>query len=187
MQQDTDRFVVVTGGPGAGKTTLIDALEREGYARTIEAGRAIIREQSEQGGSALPWVDPVAFAARMFEWELRSYRTARAHPGITIFDRGLPDLIGYYALIRREMPDDVRRAAEIHRYNGRVFIAPPWRTIFAQDTERKQDFSEAVGTYLAMVGAYAACGYELVELPCVTVAERVRFVRDRIGPTRTSS
>ncbi|MGE3898575.1 MAG: AAA family ATPase, partial [Variibacter sp.] len=75
----------------------------------------------------------------------------------------------------------------IHRYNGRVFIAPPWRTIFAQDTERRQDFSEAVGTYLAMVGAYAACGYELVELPCVTVAERVRFVRDRIGPTRTSS
>jgi predicted ATPase len=112
----------------------------------------------------------------MFEWELSSYRTAQAHPGVTIFDRGIPDLIGYYALIGRKMPDDVRRAADRHRYNRRVFIAPPWRTIFTQDTERKQNFSEAVGTYLAMVGAYSAYGYELVELPCVSVAERVRFV-----------
>ncbi|MGE0753421.1 MAG: AAA family ATPase [Variibacter sp.] len=175
---DTDRFFVITGGPGAGKTTLIDALERDGFARTSEAGRAIIRAEVEQGGRALPWIDPVAFGARMFAWELRSYRTAQTHPGITIFDRGLPDLIGYYALIGHTMPDDVRRAAERYRYNARVFVAPPWRKIFAQDAERKQDFAEAERTYLAMIGAYSACGYELVVLPCVTVEARVAFVRD---------
>jgi predicted ATPase len=184
---DTDRFVVVTGGPGAGKTTLIDALEREGYARTIEAGRAIIREQTEQNGGALPAIEPATFGARMFEWELRSYHAAQAHPGITIFDRGIPDLIGYYALIGRKMPDDVRSAADLYRYNRRVFVAPPWRKIFTQDAERKQDFSEAVATYLAMVGAYSACGYELVELPCVPVAERVRFVLEQLVRARPSS
>jgi predicted ATPase len=177
---DTDRFIVITGGPGAGKTTLIDALERDGFARTVEAGRAIIRAELEQGGRALPWIDPLAFAARMFEWELRSYRTAQAHAGITIFDRGIPDLIGYYALIGHATPADVRRAAERYRYNARVFVAPPWRKIFAQDAERKQDFAEAVSTYLAMIAAYSACGYELIELPCVTVEARVAFVREHL-------
>jgi predicted ATPase len=35
---------VITGGPGSGKSTLIDALERAGFARSIEAGRAIIQD-----------------------------------------------------------------------------------------------------------------------------------------------
>jgi len=30
-----ERFHVVTGGPGSGKTSLIEALARAGYARTV--------------------------------------------------------------------------------------------------------------------------------------------------------
>ncbi|HEY9579494.1 hypothetical protein [Sphingopyxis granuli] len=36
------------------------------------------------------------------------------------------------------VPQHVRSAAALFRYNRRVFIAPPWRAIFGQDTERKQ-------------------------------------------------
>ena len=50
-----ERFHVVTGGPGSGKSTVIDALGRAGYARTIEAGRAIIEDQVAIDGPALPW------------------------------------------------------------------------------------------------------------------------------------
>jgi len=45
-----DRFFVLTGGPGSGKTTLIEALESRGLLRSVEAGRAIIREQVAIGG-----------------------------------------------------------------------------------------------------------------------------------------
>jgi predicted ATPase len=34
MADDAHRFFVVTGGPGSGKSTLIEALERAGYGRT---------------------------------------------------------------------------------------------------------------------------------------------------------
>ena len=44
---------VITGGPGSGKTTLIDALARAGFARTVEAGRAIIQDQQAIDGPAL--------------------------------------------------------------------------------------------------------------------------------------
>ena len=67
-----DRLIVITGGPGSGKTTLIEALEAAGYARTHEAGRGIIRDQAAIGGEALPWRDPPAFAEQMLAWDMRA-------------------------------------------------------------------------------------------------------------------
>jgi predicted ATPase len=48
----------------------------------------------------------------------------------------------------------MKRAVAVFRYNRRVFIAPPWREIFQQDSERKQDFDEAVRTYDSLVATY---------------------------------
>jgi predicted ATPase len=65
VTSDTQRPFVVTGGPGSGKTTLIDALAQAGCARSIEAGRGVIQDQMAVGGPALPWRDPKAFAELM--------------------------------------------------------------------------------------------------------------------------
>lgn len=65
MQNDTDRFFVLTGGPGSGKTTLIEALKAGGFATAPEAGRGIIRDQVAVGGPALPWQDRALFAELM--------------------------------------------------------------------------------------------------------------------------
>jgi predicted ATPase len=177
-----ERFHVVTGGPGSGKTSLIEALARAGHARTVEAGRAIIQDQLAIDGPALPWRDPLAFAELMLSWELRSYRMAEAMTGRPVFfDRGVTDLVGYLALVGQPVPPHLTHAAERFRYNRRVFVAPPWPEIYTQDAERKQTPEEAVRTYEALVVAYSSCGYELVGLPLVSVEERVRFVLDDIG------
>jgi predicted ATPase len=73
-----DRFFVITGGPGSGKSTLIDALAQRGLGAMPEAGRAIIQDQLAIGGEALPWSDRRAFAELMLGWEMRSYRAALA-------------------------------------------------------------------------------------------------------------
>jgi predicted ATPase len=171
-----DRFVVITGGPGSGKSTLIDALGARGFARTIEAGRAIIQEQVKSGGHALPWSDPRAFAELMFEWELRSYRDAAEKNGVVFFDRGIADVVGYLRLMALPVPAHMDAAVRSHRYHRRVFVAPPWPEIFAQDAERKQTLEEAERTYQVMVETYAAYGYVLVELPRVSVDKRIAFV-----------
>jgi predicted ATPase len=176
-----ERFFVVTGGPGSGKSTLIDALERCGYSRSIEAGRGVIQDQVSIGGHALPWDDRSLFAELMLCWEMRSYQIAKHSSGLVFFDRGVPDVLGYLRLIGQPIPDHMHRTAEIFRFNRRVFIAPPWREIFHPDRERKQDFDEAVRTHDALVATYTACGYELIELPRVSVEERMRFVLDQTG------
>ena len=117
----------------------------------------------------------------MLSWELRSHREARSHSAAVLFDRGVPDVMGYLNLCGLPVPPHIKRAASIFRYNRQVFIAPPWTEIFAQDAERRQSFDEAQATYTAMVHVYSELGYELTHLPKSSVEDRVRFILARIG------
>ncbi|TIP14605.1 AAA family ATPase [Mesorhizobium sp.] len=181
MQNDSNRFFVLTGGPGSGKTTLIEALRSAGLATSPEAGRGIIRDQSAIGGPVLPWHDPAQFAELMLSWELRSYRAALEQNGPVFFDRGVPDTLGYLRLTGLPVPDHVRNAAERFRYASHVFIAPPWPEIFRQDNERKQTLEEAERTYHALISVYTELGYKLVPLPLAPVEARLRFVVAKAG------
>jgi predicted ATPase len=176
-----DRLFVITGGPGSGKSTLIDALAAQGFACMPEAGRAIIQDQVAIGGAALPWSDRRAFAELMLSWEMRSYRAALKLSGPVFFDRGIPDVAGYLRLCGLPIPAHVANATELFRYHRRVFVAPPWPEIFAQDSERKQSFAEAKATYKAMIETYSTSGYEPIMLPLNSVNERVSFVLTAIG------
>ncbi len=150
--------------------------------RCAEAGRAIIQDQVAIGGSALPWSDRSAFAELMLSWELRSYRQAQVLPGTVIFDRGVPDVIGFLMLSGLPVPAHVmNRAATTFRYRRQVFIAPPWSAIFAQDAERKQSFKAAAATYRIMSDVYSSLGYELVPLLLASVSERTQFGQEQIS------
>ncbi len=174
------RFCAITGGPGSGKSTLVAALRQAGHVCAEEAGRAIIQYQLRIDGPALPWRDAALFAEQMLGWELRSHRWAHDQHGVVFFDRGVPDIIGYLRLSGCDVPTHISRAASLFRYRRQVFIAPPWRAIFKQDAERHQSWEEAVRTHDAMVEVYTEHGYELVELPCVSVDDRVAFIQERL-------
>lgn len=174
----SDHMFVVTGGPGSGKSSLIDALTWRGFRAMPEAGRAIIRDQIEIGGSALPWADRAMFAELMLGWELRSWHEALAMEGPVLMDRGIPDVVGYLTLCGLPVPAHIEAAAKLHPYNKRVFLAPYWDAIFTQDTERKQDRQEAEATGRVMAKTYARLGYQLIALPLAGIEERADFVVD---------
>ena len=180
MTKLAPRRIVITGGPGAGKTNLIEALERRGFPRTFEAGRAIIRGQVDVGGTALPWADREAYARLMLAMDSRIHAGAQVLSGPVFFDRGAPDVVGYLRLCGLPIPDDLAAAALTLRYDPLVFIAPPWPEIFVNDAERKQDFAEAVRTHAVMAQVYAELGYTLVELPRASVEDRVDFVLEHV-------
>ena len=183
MRPNATRLFIVTGRPGAGKTTLLAALHRAGLAVAPEAGRAITRAQQAIGGPAGHDRDRRLYLDLMLSWEIRSHQDAIARGGTHLFDRGIPDLLGYCRLTDLPVPPHLQRAADLFRYEQTVFILPPWPEIYVRDAERKQGFEEAQRTYECMREAYLEAGYSLVTVPPEPVEKRSDFVRDAIGAT----
>ncbi|WP_019994624.1 AAA family ATPase [Aureimonas ureilytica] len=177
--------IVLTGGPGGGKTSVIEALAEAGFRTAPESGRAVIRQEMARGGSALPWGDRAAFAVAMAALDEAAHDAAQVAAqttgGVTIFDRGLPDVIGYLALCGLPVPDNLQRTARRLRYHGEVFLAPFWPDIYTGDAERRQDAREAAETARVMRLTYEGLGYAVTDLPLAPVAARVRFLRERLG------
>lgn len=171
-----ERFIVVTGGPGVGKTALVDALRGRGYGGTEEAARAIIRDQRSIGRPDISAAHPILFGELMLAAEIRSYRMAGDQPGPVFFDRAIPELTGFFRAHGGAVPAYVDAAARAYRYRATVLLAPVWPEIFAQDAERTQTLDHARRVEVEIIASYRAYGYRVVKLPIATVEERVEFV-----------
>jgi len=169
-----ERFVVISGCSGGGKSTLLTELARRGHAVVEEPGRRIVKLELERGGTALPWVDGVAFARRAIALARADHAAANRRGGWVFFDRGLIDAAA--ALQHLTGEPALATVGQAHRYHGRVFMTPPWREIYLEDPERRHGFDDAVAEYARLVEAYPSLGYEVVTLPRAAVAERADFV-----------
>lgn len=165
-------FFLLTGGPGVGKTTLIEHLRSRGERCVEETHRRIIREEVAAGGSALPWLDVQAYGERTAREDIAIFDSMIDVEERVFFDRGIPDTGGPHF----SPPPWHLEALRTRRYNRTVFVPPPWRKIYGQDTERKQTFDEAVQVHSLILGACRELGYEPVILPLASVEDRAAFV-----------
>ncbi|WP_085883224.1 AAA family ATPase [Oceanibacterium hippocampi] len=168
------RYIVITGCSGGGKSTLLAELSRRGHAVVEEPGRRIVAEETRAGGVALPWLDMAAFARRAAEVALADRATVPAGPSPVFFDRGLIDAAAALEHATGE-PAPVALGAA-HRYHRRVFFTPPWPEIYRRDGERRHNLASAIAEYDRLIDAYAALGYEPVILPKLPVADRADFL-----------
>jgi predicted ATPase len=170
-----NRFVVISGCSGGGKSTLLIELGRRGYATVEEPGRRIVKEEILGEGLALPWVNKIAFARRAVEIALGD-RTAAANraAGWVFFDRGLLDAAA--ALQHLTGEPTLTTLGQAHRYHHKIFLTPPWPEIYVTDSERRHGLDAAVAEYRRLVDLYPSLGYELTILPKVSVLERADFV-----------
>lgn len=173
-----DRFVVISGCSGGGKSTLLEELRRRGYAVVPEPGRRIVVEEQRGAGRALPWVDLAAFARRAVDLALGDRAAAQTLPGFVFFDRGLIDAA---AALEHATGEPALRTYASERYNRRVFMTPPWPEIYAGDAQRQHGLDEAMAEYERLLKAYASLSYEIEIVPRIDVERRADFVLARLA------
>lgn len=181
MQQK--HYYIITGGPGVGKTTLLNELGRRKFAIVPEDARRIIQEQVATNGEGLPWDNKELYAQLMLEESMQSYQ--RAETGLSaakpvFFDRGIVDAVCYMIMEDIPVTKKINKWVKACSYNSCVFILPPWKEIYQTDRERKQTWAEAVRTYEAMKEVYTSYGYNVTDVPKDIVTNRADFILKQI-------
>lgn len=175
-----ENFFILTGPPGSGKSAVLEYLRTLGLPVIAEPARQILAEQRSIDGSGLPERDPRLFVDLMLSRAIYEYRRLESMTGAVLFDRSIPDLLGYARHFGFEhLP--ARNAIAVYRCNPLVFFAPSWAEIYATDEERTLSFeaSREFGSEIRAV--YEESGYRLLDLPFASIEERARFILHHIG------
>ncbi|BBM85784.1 AAA family ATPase [Candidatus Uabimicrobium amorphum] len=172
-------FIVISGCSGGGKSTLLYALQQQGFSVINEPGRFIVKQQINT--SAVPWINIHEFLHLTLEKSISDFSSTSPHK-LTFFDRSIIDTI------HPQSPNlnKFNNAAQKYRYCPTIFIVPPWREIFVNDAERRHSFSQAQKEYNRLVDLYHKYHYTMISIPKVSVDGRVRFVLERLEEMRIS-
>lgn len=171
---------IITGGPGSGKTSIIEALSRLGYVTFSEVSRTLIRQQMQLEHGVLPWKNVEGFASLALREMRQQYRDATSMNNLCFFDRGIPDIIGYIHFSNLTLSAEILKMAEDHAYAPVVFICPPWPEIYVNDPERPQTLEDALGLFHSIKAAYLTLHYTIIEVPHDIVSIRAQFILDAV-------
>lgn len=114
-RKEETMFIVITGGPSVGKSTLIKMLKSLRYEVIEEQATKIIEE-----GKILPWEDRDAFQREVLDRQLKAEEKVSGTPGPIFLDRGAYDGEAYYLMDGLVPPDSYDRVRP-DRYS-RVFL-----------------------------------------------------------------
>ena len=166
--------VVITGGPGAGKTTLLQALQARGYTVVGDSPRAIIQERRRRGLSPRPNAED--FARETLRMDIDNFTHHAVTTGYVFFERGVLDALCGLDLVTPLSESELSVWLSKYQYSSKVFVLPPWRAIYANDAERDHTFEHAEAVNRTTQEWYLRCGYQVIEVPKVSVPERCTYV-----------
>lgn len=179
--------VVITGGPGTGKTTLVRYLEANGHACYPEIIRTLTDEAKQASGkeqfttNPLAFVDdPPAFNKRLLEGRVEQFLHAENEQASFIFfDRGIPDVLAYMDYFQQGYSEEYENACNEMRYD-RIILLPPWKAIYKSDGERFESFQEAQEIHMFLMETYQRYGYDPFILPTAPITERAELILDAL-------
>ncbi|MFD2101318.1 AAA family ATPase [Flagellimonas iocasae] len=114
-RKDHIPYYVITGGPGVGKTTLLQELKKRGMPVVPEIARELIKEQQAMGGEAIPWKNKKLYMELMFQSSVESFeQTINGTNGSDpiFFDRGFLDALCYAALEDTPIEQEMKTLVE---------------------------------------------------------------------------
>lgn len=168
--------IVITGGPGSGKTSLINFLEGLGHTCMQEVSREVILNAQEEGIDQLFLHDPILFSELLLKGRLEQFRDANSlETEILFYDRGLPDVPAYLHYQGTNYPSFFDETCKDHRYDA-VFLLPPWEAIYTQDNERYETYDQAEAIFNHLHKTYEEYDYKVHHVPTGSLEYRSQHI-----------
>lgn len=175
---------VLTGAPGAGKTSVLDALAERGFPVVAEAATDVIGRQ-QACGVAEPWLRD-DFVDRIVAVQ----RDRLAAPGRSgrataeVHDRSVLCTLALARFLERPVTPPL--AAEVTRvvaagiYEPAVFLLRPLGFI-VPTAARRISYRDALDFERLHEAAYREHGFEFIEVAAAPVAERAALIAGEIA------
>lgn len=168
--------IVITGGPGTGKSSIINELSSRGYLCYEEVSRQVIIAAQKEGIEQLFLTEPLKFSELLLEARIEQYKNAANEThGLVFLDRGIPDVLAYMDYANSAYPPQFKLAAESHTYD-KIYVLAPWKDIFVSDNERYENFDQAQQIHEYLLKGYKRFGYNLIDVPFGSIAARTDYI-----------
>lgn len=183
QSKEGQRRHIITGGPGSGKTSIINELAKRGYLIAPEAATDVIEDDLQQN-IQVPWMADdyhikVSVLMAKRQEEVRSSKKT-----VAFFDRGHLDGITYILLQRRKLPqevvDYVQATLDDNFFDRKVFFIENLE-FCEQAPHRDENLEEALEKSRQIKQNYQALGYEVINIPPGTIEQRCQWIINQIS------
>ncbi|OHX65871.1 AAA family ATPase [Flammeovirga pacifica] len=167
------RKYIISGAAGAGKTTLIEALNEKNYPIVSEASRQIISQEQLNSSDGMPWGNIERYSRLVYQKivdDLIELEEA------CFTDRSLIDVIAYLEYQDRAIPSSLKNFPFDKFYQKKAFVALPWEDIYENDAQRPESYNYHVQLSKKVIATYEKYNFEVIEIPFTSVDRRVDFV-----------
>jgi predicted ATPase len=179
MTKRRNNWIVITGSPSSGKTSLLEELAKLGYQTYPETARRLIDDSLAKGIS----VEQLRSDEKLFQErvaKLKQELESSLRPNKTVFlDRGMQDTLAYLRHYNFAIEQWVMELMEAAHYQM-VFLLDQL-PVFKEDYARTENQAFAESLNQLLFEAY--CDFDMmpIRVPATDqVSDRVEFVIDKI-------
>ena len=172
--------VVITGGPGTGKTSIIECMNEMNLNVFDESSREVTKKHKNNSSGQYFLSNPIDFSNILMNKRKKQFENgSNSTNDYFFYDRGIPDILAYLNFKKIEYKNSMIENVLNFKYDA-VFIAEPWKDIYINDSERYETYDELIEIDICIKKIYKQLGYDIILLPKKSVKDRVTFILETL-------
>ena len=172
--------VVITGGPGTGKTSIVNIL-RKRYIVEPESARLVLTRNKLFKHHTAVQVSGLKLQDAIWNLELHHYKNAiKSKRKIVFFDRGYFDGFAYAHLKHLHKLHKEKEEGKLVKYDYVFMLNPLPSKYYANDGVRAETYTQSKKIHNLIINTYKKFGYKPINVPFDTVENRAKFILQHI-------